>query len=127
MGTLIKLKDYYVCNICCDDIVSFDIIADIVAAERNVFSKKPKGKSIEITDPEFAGFYPYEKHKDSKYRTNYKLLGRDGKGAGSIMASDYTKSKLISYTGPKYLGYWRMKDYVETVSIAESDLTFHNS
>ena len=124
-GSLIKLKEYYVCDICCKDKVTFERVVEIVAAERNVLVEKPNGKSIQLKHPEFAGFYPYKIVRKSKYIKTYELSGKDGTKSGAIVVSDYSKSKSITYLGPKYLSHMVVKDYMVTNSVAENDIVFH--
>jgi len=124
-GELIKVRKFYVCEACCSDTISFDEITKIAAEGRNVLQSKPKGKSIEITNPEYMGFYPYTLTSKTKWRENYQLKGKDGKAVGALVLADYTKCKFITSTEPKYMAHLRHKDYVITVSIQEDDIKFH--
>ena len=125
-GSLVKLKEYYVCNICCKDTVTFKEVIEIAAAERNVLVDKPKGKSIQLKHPEYAGFYPYEIIRKSTYIKTYKLFGIDGSKSGALVVSDYSKSKMITYSGPKYLSHMVVRDQIQTASVAIEDIIFHS-
>ena len=59
-GKLVKLNDYYVCNKCCKDNIPFEMISKIAQEERGIFATKPTGKCIELTHPEFSGYYEFE-------------------------------------------------------------------
>ena len=123
-GSLVRVGKYYVCDTCCRDIITKDEVIKISAGSRNVFVDKPKGKSIEIKDPEFMGFYPYEVVNKTKWRTNYKLIGRNGSVIGALVIADYSKCNFIESNEPKYMAHLHHKDYVVTISIKEDEIIF---
>ena len=124
-GELVKVRKYYVCDACCSDIITFDDAAKIAGECRNVLQNKPKGKSIELLDPEFIGFYPYEITQDTKWRKTYQLKGRDGQPVGALVVADYTKCDFIKSSEPKFMAHLKHEGYVITVTIQENDILFH--
>ena len=124
-GNLVRAGKYYVCDTCCTDTVTQDEVIKIVAINRNVFVEKPNGKSIEIKDPEYMGFYPYKVINKTEWRSNYKLMGKNGNVIGALVVADYSKCDFITSYEPKYMAHIHNKDYVVTVSIKENEIKFH--
>ena len=125
-GELIKLKRYYVCNKCCNDITSYEEISNLVKEKRGALSVKPKGKSLEILHPELNGYYTYDKIPTNEWRKKFTIYGKDNKLMGSIEIEDYTEASfIIHYNGPSCVVRTINKEINETISINPNEVIFY--
>ena len=126
-GKLIKIHDYYVCNKCCKDSISFDEIVQLTKRERGALSEKPKGPSIELLHPEASGFYTYKISFETDWFTHYTLYGFEGKTKGGLKMEDYTEADfIIHYNGPYQVVNMITSDRnVETLSLKLEEIVFH--
>ena len=126
-GELIKIRDYYVCDKCCKDSISFEEIVQLTKHERGALSEKPKGPSIELLHPEASGFYTYKISFETEWFTHYTLCGFEGKPKGELKMEDYTEADFILlYTGPHQVVNMRVPNgNVETLSLKLEEIVFH--